>query len=541
MADVFLSYKREERERCVAISEALISLGLTVWFDAKLSLGIRFDKEIEHEIAVAKVVLVLWSRLSVESDWVREEAQVGRDRKCLVSARIEPCDLPMGFRAVQTADLFSLADDDEGWLQVLERIGVLLDRPGLANFVRCRALGEVTEWQQWLVENRNDPLLPEAITALADAASPDLRRRLAEENAQRIILEGQLQEYRASQEGQIGQLRASGAELARLRQSQEALARERAALEAKIAALTANAPVAVTEAIETALTEEASSAAEEIVEERREAAVPPPPPPPPPRPHPVGPAEPSRGLAAVLRDTSGRFDKLEPRKKAAVVSIGMVSAIGLIAVFWSLVGMPSGTQTLEVPADNVTYENVTYGDIAAENEASRSNAVRGEASPQDEAPAATPTPTPTPTPSPSPTPAPVDRNRVERLATGRAGSDPGSGSAGSVCTPGPYIVFFDWGSSRITPEAGGILDNVVANYASCGGAGVYIDGHLDRSEESPAVSRDRAMGVRRWLSSRGIPISRIGAISYGASRPRVQTPDGVRELQNRRVEIVFGP
>lgn len=223
MSDVFLSYKREDRPSCVAINDALVALGLSVWFDARLELGVRFDKEIEREIHEAAAVLVLWSPMSADSDWVREEALVGRDRNCLVSARIAPCHLPMGFKAVQTADIFDSALDggNEAWLQMLERIGGIVGRPGLAEFVRCKHLADAESWQAWLIRHRDDPLMPQAVALLAESASPDLRKRLAEERARRVMLEGEVEEYRATHEGQTSLLKESGAALAKLRRDKE--------------------------------------------------------------------------------------------------------------------------------------------------------------------------------------------------------------------------------------------------------------------------------------------------------------------------------
>lgn len=113
-----------------------------------------------------------------------------------------------------------------------------------------------------------------------------------------------------------------------------------------------------------------------------------------------------------------------------------------------------------------------------------------------------------------------------------------------VCTPGPYIVFFEWDRSDITPEAGGILDNALAAYQNCGNAAVMLAGHADRSGSASynvGLSQRRADSVRAYLSSRGIPDGVITTEAFGESRPRVDTADGVRELQNRRVEITYGP
>ena len=78
MTDVFISYKREERARCVAIYNALVDLKLSVWFDAHIEPGTDFDREIEREVRSAASVLVLWSERAADSDWIRAEARSGR-------------------------------------------------------------------------------------------------------------------------------------------------------------------------------------------------------------------------------------------------------------------------------------------------------------------------------------------------------------------------------------------------------------------------------------------------------------------------------
>jgi len=113
-----------------------------------------------------------------------------------------------------------------------------------------------------------------------------------------------------------------------------------------------------------------------------------------------------------------------------------------------------------------------------------------------------------------------------------------------VCTPGPYIVFFEWDKSDITPEAAGILDNAISNYQSCQNSQVMIAGHADRSGSASynvGLSQRRADSVRAYLEGRGIGGSAISTEAFGEGRPRVETADGVRELQNRRVEISYGP
>ena len=44
-----------------------------------------------------------------------------------------------------------------------------------------------------------------------------------------------------------------------------------------------------------------------------------------------------------------------------------------------------------------------------------------------------------------------------------------------------------------------------------------------------------------YITARGVPEAQIAAQAFGESQPRVPTADGVREAQNRRVEITYGP
>jgi len=142
MVDVFISYKREERARCERIANKLKALNLDVWFDARLPSGKSFDREFESTIKKAKAVLVLWSPASVESEWVRNEAGIGKERGVLAAAQLASCELPNAFRATRYETLFeeNFADDHPGWIKVLGRIGELTGRPRLPSY--SKALGE---------------------------------------------------------------------------------------------------------------------------------------------------------------------------------------------------------------------------------------------------------------------------------------------------------------------------------------------------------------------------------------------------------------
>jgi WD40 repeat protein len=106
MHDIFLSYAREDRARVSKLAEVLgLQRGWSVWSDARLRTGERFTREIEAALAESRCVLVVWSRHSVDSDWVCAEAAEGWERGTLVPVRFEECEPPMPFRQTETADL----------------------------------------------------------------------------------------------------------------------------------------------------------------------------------------------------------------------------------------------------------------------------------------------------------------------------------------------------------------------------------------------------------------------------------------------------
>jgi outer membrane protein OmpA-like peptidoglycan-associated protein len=111
-----------------------------------------------------------------------------------------------------------------------------------------------------------------------------------------------------------------------------------------------------------------------------------------------------------------------------------------------------------------------------------------------------------------------------------------------ACNSGPYIVFFDWDKSTITPEAATILDSAIAAYGNCKQMPIKLAGHADRSgsdQYNMDLSSRRDDSVRAYLTDHGLPDGAMTGQAYGETMPRVATADGVREAQNRRVEITF--
>ena len=105
MADIFLSYSRNDRETASALAEVLSKRGWSVWWDPHIPAGKQFDDVIEEQISDAQCIVVLWSASSVESQWVRNEASEGVTRSVLIPLLIDAVKIPFAFRQIQAADL----------------------------------------------------------------------------------------------------------------------------------------------------------------------------------------------------------------------------------------------------------------------------------------------------------------------------------------------------------------------------------------------------------------------------------------------------
>ena len=97
MANVFLSYVRDDEGRSRKLAGLLEREGHSVWWDRRIKGGARYAQDIEDDLAAAEFVVVLWSAASVQSAWVADEAAAGRDRGCLVPLSLDGTPPPIGF------------------------------------------------------------------------------------------------------------------------------------------------------------------------------------------------------------------------------------------------------------------------------------------------------------------------------------------------------------------------------------------------------------------------------------------------------------
>ena len=140
MSDVFVSYARSTEEQARQVEHALRDSGYAVWRDAELPAHGTYADVIEERLKSAKAVVVLWSAEAAKSQWVRAEADAGRELGTLVQASVDGTVPPIPFNQIQCADLkgWNGKDDCAGWRKLKSSIESLAGpakaaRPGRAS------------------------------------------------------------------------------------------------------------------------------------------------------------------------------------------------------------------------------------------------------------------------------------------------------------------------------------------------------------------------------------------------------------------------
>lgn len=133
-------------------------------------------------------------------------------------------------------------------------------------------------------------------------------------------------------------------------------------------------------------------------------------------------------------------------------------------------------------------------------------------------------------------------NLMNRVSTPMAPPPPAAPAPPSeVCSQRlPGIVFFEFDSAALPADANQTIEFVSTNAAACGWTAFDVIGHADRSGSNAyntGLSERRAQAVAALMASMGVPQSAITTGARGEEEPRVPTEDGVRNPQNRRVEI----
>ena len=150
-----------------------------------------------------------------------------------------------------------------------------------------------------------------------------------------------------------------------------------------------------------------------------------------------------------------------------------------------------------------------------------------------------------------------DRTATAVGTTGSTGAGGDANAAGSRnvapvdlannnnMAPGPAssrIVFFDYDSYVVKPEAQGIIENNARFLRANNNRRAVIEGHTDERggrEYNLALGQRRAEAVRRSLGLLGVPDSQIEAVSFGKEKPASTGSDEAAYSQNRRAEITY--
>jgi len=120
VADLFLSYARADQAQIERLGAALEAGGYSLWWDRKIEGGRHFAKDIEQQLKIANAVVVAWSKESIESHWVLDEAGFARDEGKLIPITLDGTLPPFGFRQIQSIDFSNWPEDDSA-MHSLER------------------------------------------------------------------------------------------------------------------------------------------------------------------------------------------------------------------------------------------------------------------------------------------------------------------------------------------------------------------------------------------------------------------------------------
>ncbi len=127
MADIFVSYAREDLEKVRLIVRLIEAAGWSAFWDRTIPAGMTWRQHIGRALDEAKCIIVVWSKYSVESKFVQEEADDGNERGILIPVLVEKARPPLGFRSIQHEDMSDWKGDPEhpgakSLLKSIERI-----------------------------------------------------------------------------------------------------------------------------------------------------------------------------------------------------------------------------------------------------------------------------------------------------------------------------------------------------------------------------------------------------------------------------------
>lgn len=165
VADVFISYAREDRQIAEALARDLEGKGISVWWDAELVGADDYQEVILTALSKARAAIVIWTKASVKSLFVRDEARYALHYKKLVAVKnagLDVIEIPFGFQSQHTDDV----GDREQILRAVQKLGVTAAVKPLAaldtGWDRIKASTSLDEILLWLEQHPADPNRQEA-------------------------------------------------------------------------------------------------------------------------------------------------------------------------------------------------------------------------------------------------------------------------------------------------------------------------------------------------------------------------------------------
>ena len=128
MADIFISYAREDETRIKELVRALEEQGWSIFWDRRIPSGKSWESYIEQNLSDAKCVIVAWSHQSINSKWVKLEATDAEERGVIVPVLLDRVKPPLAFRDIQAADLVNWdpAQSSPEFEKLISDISILL-------------------------------------------------------------------------------------------------------------------------------------------------------------------------------------------------------------------------------------------------------------------------------------------------------------------------------------------------------------------------------------------------------------------------------
>ena len=157
MSDIFISYASNDRPRAETFAHTLEGRGWSTFWDRTIPTGKTWRETIGRELQGARCVIVLWSKNSIESRWVQEEADDAQGRGVLVPILIENVQPPIGFRSIQAAHLenWNGTESTEAFRRLIADIAALIGPPPKGAEIEGRKLEAEVEREMALPDSHH--------------------------------------------------------------------------------------------------------------------------------------------------------------------------------------------------------------------------------------------------------------------------------------------------------------------------------------------------------------------------------------------------